>query len=93
MELKGEDLWSYSRRIDSVSLRKCPYDRQLISKTYLSAITVTGIFSQFYLQDGSENKQAQIRNEITSLNHLMYRHHTRGMRSTAYETVHEQVSK
>ena len=26
VELKGEDLWSYSHKIESVSLRKCPYD-------------------------------------------------------------------
>jgi len=25
VELKGEDLWSYSHKIESVSLRKCPY--------------------------------------------------------------------
>jgi len=57
VELKGEDLWSYSHKIESLSLQKCPYDHQLTNKMYLSAVTVTSIF-QFYLQDGSENQLA-----------------------------------
>ena len=47
MELKGKDLWSYSHKIESISLRKCPHDHQLTDKPYLSAITVTSIFQSF----------------------------------------------
>ena len=38
VELKGEDLWSCSHKIESVSLRKCSYDHWLTNKSYLSAI-------------------------------------------------------
>jgi len=58
VELKGEYLWSYSHKIESVSLRKCPYDHELTSKAYLSVIKVTSIFSEFCLQDGGENQLA-----------------------------------
>jgi len=58
VELKGEDLWSYSHEIDSVSLQKCPYDHQLCNKTYLSAITVTGIFQSFTYKMAAKNKLA-----------------------------------
>jgi len=46
VELKGEDrpIWSCSRKIESVTLRKCPHDHWLTNKAYLSAITVTSIF-------------------------------------------------
>ena len=42
---------------ESVSLRKCPYDKWLTDKAYLSAITVTNISQSFYLQDGGKNQQ------------------------------------
>ena len=47
VELKGEDLWSYSPKTESVSLRKCPYDHKLTNKAYLSAIPITSIFQNF----------------------------------------------
>ena len=49
VELKGEDLWSCSHKIESVSLRKCPYDQcfKLTNKAYLSALTVASIFRSF----------------------------------------------
>jgi len=34
MELKGEDSWSYSHKIESVTLRKCPYDYYLTTHTH-----------------------------------------------------------
>ena len=34
-------------KIESVILRKCPYDRRLTNKAYLSAIAVTNDFSEF----------------------------------------------
>jgi len=34
----------YSNKIESVSLRKCPYDHWVTNKAYLSAITVTNIY-------------------------------------------------
>ena len=43
VELKGEDLSSYTDKIESVSLRKCPHDHRLTNKAYLSAITVTSV--------------------------------------------------
>jgi len=67
--LNGEDLSCNSNKIESVrpTLRKCPYDKILTSKAYLSAITVTNISKIFYLQDGGENQLALIWNKITSL--------------------------
>ena len=47
VELKGDDLWSCSHKIESVNLRKCPYDHWLTNKVYLSASTVTSIFRSF----------------------------------------------
>jgi len=41
VELNGEELSCYSNKIESVSLRKCPYDR------WLSAVTVTNIYQSF----------------------------------------------
>ena len=38
--LKGGDLSRYSNKTEPVSLRKCPYDHRLTSKSYLSTITV-----------------------------------------------------
>jgi len=38
-----------SNKIDSVSLRKCPYDHWLTNKPYLSAITETNIYKIFLL--------------------------------------------
>jgi len=66
VELKGDDLWSYSHEIDSSSLRKMSIrSSAYINKKYLSAITVTGIFQSFFqffsfsdLQAGGENKLA-----------------------------------
>ena len=37
----------FSSKIESVSLRKCPYDHWLTNKAYLSAITVTNISPSF----------------------------------------------
>jgi len=45
--LIDEDLWSYSHKTESDSLRKYPYDHWLTNKAYLSAIAVTGIFRSF----------------------------------------------
>jgi len=49
VELKGEHFGVSSHKIESVSLRKCPYDHWLTNKAYLSAITVglTRIFRSF----------------------------------------------
>ena len=44
--------------MESVSLRKCPYDQRLTSKAYLSAVTVTNISRRFYLHDGGKNQLA-----------------------------------
>ena len=44
MELLGEDLQSYSYKIKSVSLRKCPADHQPGDKAYLSDSRVRNIF-------------------------------------------------
>jgi len=64
VELKGEDLWSYSRKIElAVGLRKCPYDHSLTSKAYLSVITVTSIYSRFTHKMAAKTS----RNEITPL--------------------------
>jgi len=46
-ELNGEDLSCYSIKIESVSLRRCPYDHWLTNKAHLSAITVTNISHSF----------------------------------------------
>ena len=43
-ELNGEDSSCSSNKIESVCLRKCPYDHWLTNKAYLSAIAVTNIF-------------------------------------------------
>ena len=37
----------FTKKIESVSLRKCPYDHWLTNEVYLSAVTVTGIFPSF----------------------------------------------
>jgi len=50
VELKGGDFWSYSHKIESV------YEN--INKAYLSVITKTNIFSEFYPRDGGENRLA-----------------------------------
>ena len=47
VELNGEYLSCYSNEIESVSLRKCPYDRWLANKAHLSAVTVTNISQNF----------------------------------------------
>ena len=47
VELKGAHFWSCSHKIESVSIRKCPYDHWLTNKAYLSAITATSIFRSF----------------------------------------------
>jgi len=56
--LSGEALSRYSNKIESVSLRKCPYDHRLTNKAYLSAITATNISKSFYPQDGGKNQLA-----------------------------------
>jgi len=56
--LSGEALSCYSNKIESVSLRKCPYDHRLTNKAYLSAITATNISKSFYPQDGGKNQLA-----------------------------------
>ena len=58
VELNGEGLSCYSNKIESVSLRKCPYDHWLTNKVYLSAITVTNISKSFYRQDGGKSQLA-----------------------------------
>jgi len=45
--MNGEDLWCYSNKIESVSLRKCQHDQCLTNKAYLSAVTVTNISESF----------------------------------------------
>ena len=71
VELKGEDLWSCSRKFESVSLRKCPYDHWLTNKAYLSAITVPEFFR--VLPTRWQRKPAgKLRNEITSLSLYVY---------------------
>ena len=40
-QLNGEDLSCYSNIIESISLRKCPYDHWLTNEAHLSATTVT----------------------------------------------------
>ena len=62
-----EDLLCYSNKIESFSLRKCPYDHWLTNKEHLSTITVTNISQSFYLQDGDKNQLAKTWNIITSL--------------------------
>ena len=55
-------------KIESVSLRKCPYDHRVSSKAYLSAITVTNISQSFYLEDGAWQKSTGVdkeRNHVT----------------------------
>jgi len=47
VELKCAHFWSCSHKIESVSIRKCPYDHWLTNEAYLSAITVTSIFRSF----------------------------------------------
>jgi len=52
---------------EPVSLTKCPYDHWLTKKAYLSAIAVTNVSPNFYIQDGGINQLAQMWNKITSL--------------------------
>ena len=52
--VNGEDLSCYLNKIESVGLRKCPYDHWLTKKVYLSALTVTNISQSFYLQDSGK---------------------------------------
>jgi len=66
VEWKGEYLYCYSNKTESVVLRKCPYDHRVTNKACLSAITVTNL-SQLYLRDGGKNQLAYIWNQITSL--------------------------
>ena len=70
--LNGEGLLCYSNKIEPVSWRKCPDDHWLTNKAYLSAITVTNISQEFYLQDGGKNRLAWIWNKITSLSPYVY---------------------
>jgi len=55
VELNGEDISCYSNTIESVSLRKCPYDhvtyRQSVFKRNHSE-------KSFYLQYGGKNRLA-----------------------------------
>ena len=58
-------------------MQKCPYDRGLTGKAYLSAITVTNIYQSFYLQDGGKSQLAWMWNIITSLSpYALYTGHT-----------------
>jgi len=43
VKVKGEGLSCYSNKVESLSFRKCPYDRWLTNKAYLSDIAVTKI--------------------------------------------------
>ena len=72
VELKGKDLSCYSNKIDSVGLRKWPYDHRLTKKMYLSDITVTNISPSFTHKMVAKNQLAQIWNEITSLSPCVY---------------------
>ena len=63
---------SYSNKMESVALRKCPYDHRLTNKAYLSAVTVTDISRSFYLQDGGKKQLAEIWNKIASLSPYAY---------------------
>ena len=54
VELNGEDLSCCLNKIESISLRKCPYDHHLTNKAYLSTITGTIISKSFYLRDGGK---------------------------------------
>ena len=58
--LNGEDLLCYLNKIESVSLRKCPYDHRLFSIVYLSTVAVTNVSQSFYLHGGGKNHLAQI---------------------------------
>ena len=64
VELNVEDSPRHSNKTESVSLRKCPYDHRLTNKAYLSVITVTNIYQEFYLQDGGKNQLAWIWNKL-----------------------------
>jgi len=69
VELNGKDLLCYSNKIESASLRKCPYDPWLTNKAYLSAVTVTN-FSQSYTYKMVAKvnwHRYRILNKITSL--------------------------
>ena len=43
MQLNGEDLSSYSNKIEPVGLRKCPYYRYLIEKVMFTDARITNI--------------------------------------------------
>ena len=45
--INGEDLSCCSNKIESLCLRKCPYNHRLTNKACLSAITVTNIYESF----------------------------------------------
>jgi len=47
VQSNGEDLSCYSNKIESVGLRKCPYDQWLTNKAYLSTTTVANISQSF----------------------------------------------
>ena len=47
VELKVDDLWSCSHKLESVSLRKCPHDHWHTTKAHLSALTVASICRSF----------------------------------------------
>jgi len=47
VEIRGEDLSCYLNKIQSIGLRKCPYEHQLANKAYLSDITAANISESF----------------------------------------------
>ena len=71
MELKGEDLWSYSHKIESVSLRKCPYSHQLTNKAHCRAVTVYIIFQSFTYKMAAKTSWHRYGTKLRHC-HLMY---------------------
>jgi len=71
VELKGEDLWSYSHKIESVSLRKCPYSHQLTNKAHCRAITVYIIFQSFTYKMAAKTSWHRYGTKLRHC-HLMY---------------------
>jgi len=57
-----------SDKNESVSLRKCPRDRWLTNRAYLSAIPATNISQSFYLQDGGKDQLAQYSTKLRHCN-------------------------
>ena len=78
----GDDLPCYTNEIKSVSLRKCPHDRQPTDEAYLSDIRVTNISNSFTHKIAAK---ASWHRYGTKLRHCMYKLSTYQL-STAYAT-------